>query len=230
MLSRKSIAAATASLLTSAAPVAAEMELSLYLGWQGVDDSTLSGTLPGAVPVNRGMNWDGDPFNTPLYYGGRAMWWMPADLGIGVEGTHTKAYASAADMAALGVNRLELSDGHNILTANVMKRWPEAFTGSPLVPYAGAGVGVAVPHVDVRVIGATGRTHGFETTGPALRGLAGLKYDLTENWALFGEYQITWSDNDITVDPDPAVPGQVAGRLQTEIVTHALNFGVSYSF
>ena len=89
---------------------------------------------------------------------------------------------------------------------------------------------MAIPHVDIQVIGAANRTFDYETTGLALRGLAGLKYDLNERWALFGEYQVTWSDNDITINADPTVPGQLPGQLNTEITTHAVNFGVSYSF
>ncbi|KRS16795.1 outer membrane protein [Roseovarius indicus] len=221
---------ALAALVLLASPAAAEMELSFYLGWQGVSDSNGSGTLPGGAPFNRKFNWDGKPFEAPIYYGGRATWWTSNNFGFGVEGTHTKAYASAGDLAALGLGRLELSDGHNIITANVMKRWPGYFKGSNFTPYLGAGVGLAIPHVDAQVIGATNRTFDYEQTGIALRGIAGMKYDLNDRWALFGEYQITWSDNDITLDADPAVPGQVPGRLSTELTTHAINFGISYSF
>jgi len=171
---------ALAALVMMAAPAAAEVELSLYLGWQGVSDSTGSGTLPGGAPFARKFNWDGKPFEAPLYYGGRAIWWTARDFGFGIEGTHTKAYASAADLAALGLSRLELSDGHNIITANVMKRWPEAFANSGFTPYLGGGVGIAVPHVDAQVIGAANRTFGYEATGLALRGIAGLKYDINE--------------------------------------------------
>lgn len=211
-----------------AAPAAAEFELSFYVGTQSVDSSTGSGYLPGGAPINRSIDWKGKPFSSPFYYGGRAMWWLDNDIGFGLEGTHTKAYASQADMAAIGVSRLELSDGHNILTANVMKRWPGAFEKSPKVtPYVGAGLGVAIPHVDVQVLGSGIRTFGYENTGPAARAIAGLKYDLTENWALFSEYQATWSDNEITIDP---APGQLPGKLNTDLITHAVNVGVSYSF
>jgi lipid A oxidase len=211
-----------------ATPAAAEMELSLYVGIQSVDNSTLSGTLPGAVPFSRSVDWAGKPLENPFYYGGRAIWWMDNNIGFGLEGTHAKAYASSADMAAIGVSRFELSDGHNIITANVMKRWPGAFAKTPrFTPYLGAGVGVAIPHVDVLPIGSPVRTFGYETTGLALRGIAGLKYDLNENWALFSEYQMTWSDNDITIDP---APGQLAGKANVELVTHAVNFGISYNF
>ncbi|MEM9740968.1 MAG: outer membrane beta-barrel protein [Pseudomonadota bacterium] len=224
----RQIQAAIAALFITAAPAAAELELSFYLGWQETNDSTVSGTLPGGVPVNRSVNWSGDSFDAPYYYGGRVIWWTQTDWGFGVEGTHTKAYASVADLAALGLGRFELSDGHNIFTVNAMKRWPGAFATVGLTPYVGGGVGIAVPHVDVQLLGSPFRTYGLEQTGFALRGLAGLKYDLTEDWAIFGEYQFTWSDNDLTVDPTAI--GQIPGELSTEIVTHAINFGVSYSF
>lgn len=226
----KSIKSYLAALLLFATPAAAEIELSFYLGAQGVSESNMSGVLPGGAGVARGMNWEGKPFEAPIYYGARAMWWTQNQIGFGIEGTHTKAYASAADLAFLGLGRFELSDGHNIITANIMKRWPGAFNLGSLTPYAGAGVGVAIPHVDAQVLGVANRTYDYEVTGPAVRGIFGVKYDLNEKWAVFGEYQFTWSDNDITIDPNIAVPGQTPGQFNTEIVTHALNFGISYSF
>lgn len=223
-------AAALTALTAFAAPAAAEFELSLYVGVQSVDESTASGFLPGGAPVNRSVDWEGNPFDAPIYYGGRAMWWTQNNIGFGIEGTHTKAYATAADAAALGLSRLELSDGHNIITANVMKRWPGVFANANWTPYVGGGLGVAIPHVDAQVVGAAQRTFDYETTGLAVRGIAGMKYDINDRWAAFGEYQFTWSDNDITLDPDPTVPGQTPGELNADILTHAVNFGISYSF
>ena len=222
--------AVAAAVLMAASPAAAELELSFYLGAQTATDTTASGALPDGTAFNRKVDWQGKSFDNPYYYGGRAMWWTNSNLGFGIEGTHTKAYASAGDRAAFGVSRLEFTDGHNIFTANVMKRYPDAFGGSRFTPYAGAGVGIAVPHVDIQVIGASNRTHDYEMTGLALRGIAGMKYELNENWSLFGEYQIVWSDNDVTINADPAVPGQPDGKLRTELLTHAVNIGVSYNF
>lgn len=221
---------ASAMIFGLASPALAEIELSFYMGAQGVTESTGSGVLPGGAPVSRKFDWKGKSFDAPIYYGARAMWWMPSDIGFGIEGTHTKAYASGADKAAIGVSRFELSDGHNIFTANVMKRWPGAFASGRLTPYVGGGLGIAVPHVDAQVLGAANRTYDYEYTGPALRGIAGVKYSFNEDWAVFGEYQFTWSDNDITIDADPTVPGQLDGKISTELLTHALNVGISYSF
>lgn len=224
----RTLKAAIAALVVTAVPAAAELELSFYTGWQETESSTVSGTLPGGTPVSSNVSWRGDSFDSPYYYGGRAIWWTQTNWGFGVEGTHAKAYAPDAARAALGLERFELSDGHNIFTINAMKRWPDALAGGRLTPYVGGGLGIAVPHVDILVVGATNRTYDFEQTGLAVRGLAGLKYNITDSWALFGEYQFTWSDNDLTVDAD--TPGEPSGELSTEILTHAINFGVSYSF
>jgi lipid A oxidase len=67
-------------------------------------------------------------------------------------------------------------------------------------------------------------------TGLAVRGIAGMKYELSDSWSLFGEYQIVWSDNDVTINADPAVIGQTDGKLRTELTTHAVNIGISYNF
>lgn len=211
------IVAATAALALSSAPANAEMELSFYTGYQTLPHSDVTGTYPGGGAYYAFIGWEGKSFAPPPYYGARAMWWRDNNLGFGVELTHTKAYAPAAEMPA-GFSRLEFTDGHNILTANMMKRWPGKW--NKLTPYAGFGLGVAIPHVDVTV-GAS-RTYGYQMTGPALRLTAGAKYDLNDRWAMFGEYQFTASKNDATLDG--------GGTLKTRLLTNALNIGISYNF
>ncbi|WP_026758521.1 outer membrane protein [Sediminimonas qiaohouensis] len=212
------IAAATLT-AALAGPAAAEMELSLYSGVQTLPHSNLSGTYPAGGSFSRHVKWNGKSFAAPPYYGARAMWWRPSNIGWGVEFTHAKAYASDADMNALGFSSLEFTDGHNLITVNVMKRWPDRWGG--FTPYAGAGLGVAVPHVDATTTGGS-RTYGYQLTGPAARLTAGAKYDLNDKWAVFGEYQFTYSDNDVDLNG--------GGSMKTTLITNALNFGLSYKF
>ncbi|MEM6891658.1 MAG: porin family protein, partial [Pseudomonadota bacterium] len=145
---KKSVTVFVLPTLLLAGPAAAELELSFYLGIQGVQDSTASGFLPDGTAFSRSIDWEGRSFEAPFYYGGRAIWWLDNGFGFGIEGTHTKAYAPDADAAAIGLARFELSDGHNIFTANVMKRWPDAVLKGLFTPYVGAGIGIALPHVD----------------------------------------------------------------------------------
>ena len=55
-----------------------------------------------------------------------------------------------------------------------------------------------------------------------MRWTAGASYDLNDQWAVFGEYQGTYSMNQIDLDS--------GGSLETDIITNALNLGVSFSF
>lgn len=201
-----------------AAPAMAEMEVSLYLGSQSAPHSTLEGTNAAVGAFSRHVAWEGKSFAPPPYYGARVMWWQQGGLGYGVEFTHTKVYLSDADKTALGFARFELTDGHNIITANIAKRWDNRW--GKLSPYAGLGLGLAIPHVDAN--DGVNRTFGYQYTGPAMRVTAGAKYDINDRWAAFGEYQFVASWN--TAD--------LAGghSAETRLFTNAINFGMSMKF
>lgn len=204
----------------AAAPAVAETELSLYIGWQTAPHSRVEGSDPVAGVFSRAIGWDGKSFEMPPYYGGRITFWRTESFGWGFEATHAKAYMPAADRAALGFDRFELTDGHNIVTVNAQRRWKDRWGG--FTPYVGAGLGVAIPHVDVQATGGGPRTFGYQLTGPAVRLFAGASYDITENWAAFGEYQFTASWNDVDLDS--------GGSFETDLYTNAINLGVSYRF
>jgi lipid A oxidase len=202
-----------------AAPAAAEMEISVYTGHQSLPHSRLTGSNPVVGAFARTVKLDGKSFVMPPYYGVRAMWWRDSGLGFGVEYTHTKAYAPDADKTALGFTRLEFSDGHNVITANVAKRWANKW--GKLTPYVGAGIGIAMPHVDA-LDTAGNKTFGFQYAGPAMRLTAGAKYDINNRWATYGEYQFTASQNNV----DLAGGGNLSARL----ITNAFNVGVMMKF
>ena len=204
----------------AAAPVAAETELSIYTGWQTSPHSRVTGEFPGTgADYDALIGWDGKSFAMPPYYGLRGTWWRSPSLGFALEFTHAKVYAPDDERDALGFDRLEFTDGLNIVTANAMYRWSDAWNS--LTPYVGAGIGVAVPHVDVET--ASGfKTFGYQYTGPAARLIAGVTYDLNERYALFGEYQFTYSNNSADLDG--------GGTLKSDIITNALNIGLSFRF
>lgn len=211
---------AGAALLGSAAPALAEMELSFYTGWQTLPHSRLSGELPnGGGSYDELVGWEGKPFQMPPYYGARATWWRSETLGFGIEYTHTKAYAPDSTKSALGFSRLEFSDGHNVLTANVMRRWQDRW--GEITPYVGAGLGFAFPHVDADHASGS-RTYGFQVTGPAMRLIAGASYPINDRLSVFGEYQFTYSTNEGEFDD--------GGTFKTDIKTNALNVGLSLNF
>ncbi|MFD1341004.1 outer membrane protein [Litorisediminicola beolgyonensis] len=213
-------ATALAPLLALSTPAAAEMELSLYSGVQTSPHSRISGDYPGTgAEIDALIGWEGRSTDAPPYYGVRGTWWRSERLGFGIEFTHTKVYAPDDEKEDAGFEDLEFTDGLNILTANAMYRWPDQW-GS-VTPYVGGGLGISLPHVDVDT--TTGfDTYELQVGGPAMRLTAGASYDLTERLAVFGEYQFTASDNEVELEGD--------GKIESTIITNAVNIGLSLKF
>lgn len=203
-------AVASAALALTALPAAAETVISGYTGWQMAQDSRVR--LPGP---DFDADWKGESLKAPPYWGLRWTNWR-GDWGWGAEVTHAKVKASDGTLDGSGLDRLEFTDGLNIVTVNVQRRWQrDGFT-----PYAGFGIGAAVPHVEVTR--GTDRTYGYQLTGPALRWFAGASRDLNDRWSVFAEYQGTHSRNSADLDG--------GGRLKTDITTHAVNIGLGWRF
>ena len=196
----------------------AETEFSVYLGFQGALGSDVSGDDGAGNEFNFSADWDGNSFQAPPYYGLRGTYWLNEHWGLGAEFTHAKTYASDGTLADSGFERLEFTDGLNILTANAMRRFP---SDQKFTPYLGLGVGVAIPHVEVTPPGGAD-TFEYQLTGFAARAIAGVSYDFSDRWSVFGEYNGTFSMNEADL-----VGG---GTLETNIMTNAVNVGTSFSF
>lgn len=216
---QKVILSLAAVLGLTAGSVAAEIQLDVYGGWQTSPHSRAKGDHPDGGTYNALIGWDGKSFSPPPYYGVRGTWWRTDKTGYSLELTHAKVYAPAGERAAMGFRRFEFSDGHNLLTVNYMRRWPDALEN--ITPYVGAGLGLAIPHVDVLSNGGA-QTYGYQVTGPAARLVAGASYDLNDRWNIFTEYQFTISQNSAKLDG--------GGSLNTRIITNAINFGVGFKF
>ncbi len=205
---------------------AAEFEISGYTGIQEAPHAKVTGNDPSNT-LNSGVldftaGWEGKPFAMPPYYGFRGTWWRTDSLGFGIEYTHSKVYADAETLAAARYDRFELTDGINILTANATYRWNDKWASGAVTPYVGGGLGFTFPHVDIEATDGGPHTWEYQITGAAARLYAGAKYDLSETWAVFGEYQFTYSKQDIDLDN--------GGNVQFNLITNALNVGLSYTF
>ena len=204
-----------------AAPAFAEVELGFYTGIQEAPHSRVEGTDPGGVgPFSFLATWEGRSFEAPPYVGVRATYWTDRNprLGYGIDYSHAKVTADLATRTASGFTQLEFTDGLNTLTANLWYRWPK--DDRKWLPYVGAGAGIAFPGVDVGSVG--GRTFEYQVTGPAVQVVAGIKYNFNDRWGVFGEYKGTYTMNEVDLDN--------GGTLSTDIMTNALNIGVSFSF
>ncbi|WP_435312038.1 outer membrane protein [Primorskyibacter sedentarius] len=216
---KKVILSAALALCMGAGAASAEMELSVYSGWQTAPHSRATGDHPDGGSYDALIGWEGKSFEMPPYYGLRGTWWRDERLGFGLEFTHAKVYAPDSERENIGFDRMEFTDGLNLITVNAYHRWLNRW--DDFTPYVGGGIGLAIPHVDVESAGGE-KTFGYQVTGPAVRVLAGVSYDLSERFAVFGEYQFTYSNNEADLEGD--------GTLETEIKTNALNFGVTLKF
>lgn len=206
-------------LIVSAAPAAAEFEISFYTGVQTSPHSNVSGSDPDGIgDFDFTAGWEGRSGEMPPYYGVRGTWWQSDKWGYALEFNHAKVYADDETLDDEGFDRLEFTDGLNIITLNVLRRWQDV--ERKWTPYIGAGVGVALPHVDVKTSGS--KTFEYQLTGPAVQWIAGVSYPIADSWSVFGEYKGTYSQNEADLDG--------GGDLETNIVTNALNVGVSFNF
>jgi hypothetical protein len=163
---------------------------------------------PGADLTVHAVDWQGKPFDHPIYYGLRAVGWLPASsFGGMIDFTHSKVYApldrkarfsGSKDGAALSpeatigdrFHKLEFTHGHNMLTANVL--WRLAWRSAFIAPYAGIGLGVSLPHTEVQLKGEGTRTYEYQYTGPAAQALFGVELRLP-HVSYFVEYKLTFA-------------------------------------
>lgn len=196
----------------------AEVELSFYGGAQSAPHSDVFIRGDSVIPdQDLFIAWEGRSFEAPPYYGLRATYWRTPTFGYGLDFTHSKIYPAPGELPA-GFDTLEMTDGLNTITLNAYRRWPDGW-GS-VTPYVGGGIGVAIPHVEVDFGGSS--TFGYQVTGPAATLIAGASYPINDSWSVFGEYKGTYSMN--TADLDGG------GTLETDVITNAVNFGVSFNF
>lgn len=193
-------------------PADAEIEISVYGGQQTSHPSTIRSSSLGDDRVN----WNSESFKIPVYYGLRAKRWSEGRLGFGIDFFHAKAIADGPEK--YGYQNLNFSHGLNVLTADI---WYRFDTLGRVTPYVGAGLGVAIPHVEVQPIGGQ-PTAEYQIAGPAATVVIGGALAVGGKWSVFTEYQAAYSQIRARLDS--------GNRLRTEIFTDALNVGVSLRF
>ena len=197
---------------------AQSIEIGVYGGIQSSPHSRITGKhSTSGAQYSELVGWEGKSFDAPIYYGIRTTFWRNDKLGYGAEFTHTKAYAPSNALQNAGFDRLEFTDGHNIITFNINRRWDLG----EFKTYSLVGLGIAMPHVDALPSGGL-HTFEYQYTGPAVRAAVGLSRNLNEDFSIFTEYQFTASDNKVSL--------RNGGTLNTKLLTNAVNVGVSYNF
>jgi lipid A oxidase len=215
---KRALAASICTIMNTPAAAFAEVEVSLYGGVQSAPASDISIRGDDVIANDDfSQDWEGRSADAPVYYGIRATRWQSDTFGYGIDFAHNKIYPKNDDLPA-GYDVLEFTDGINTLTVNAYRRWSGAF--GDVSPYVGGGLGVALPHVEVT--SGTSETFEYQLTGPAATWIAGASYPINDQWSVFGEYKGTFSSNSADLD--------TGGTLETEVVTNAVNLGVSFNF
>jgi len=215
----------------------ADAQLGAYLGPAYTSRSSLNLVQPGGTDMTFGdIAWEGKPFRPPPYYGYRAIYWLSDRYGVMLDFTHIKAIAiknrpgqqsgfkdgdhvpTQAPVSAT-LKRLEFTHGYNLLTLNALRR--ASMRAPNLMPYAGVGLGVAIPHVEVQRADKpqSTRTYEYQITGPALQLLGGIEWRLGRRLSLFVEYKLTCA----------MIRGDLVGggKVTTNLCTHQVPVGIA---
>ena len=187
-----------------------------YFGAPLTHASDMRFVKPGTTDLTaHDIQWDGKPFKSPIYYGLRSVRWNGTGQGVMVDFTHSKTIsqpdqrlqfsgtrngrafpASAAGTARNGdvFKHLEFSHGHNMLTLN--RLWRLGRLTPAIWPYAGAGVGVSLPHTEIQFTDEDQRTYEYQYAGPVGQVLAGVEIRLPRV-SVFIEYKFTLARNSV---------------------------------
>lgn len=195
-----------------------EIELSFYGGAQNAPSSVVTVTGDSVIPDDEfRMGWVGKSLSAPPYYGFRATVWKTPSFGYGLDFAHAKIYPEDGGLPE-GYGFLEFTDGLNTLTVNAYRRWNNAL--GDITPYVGGGLGISIPFVEV-VYGSS-ETFGYQVAGPAATWIAGASYPINDRWSVFGEYKGSYTQNVVDLD--------TGGKLKNDVVTNAVNVGLSFKF
>jgi hypothetical protein len=193
-----------------------------FLGHPWTRPSTVVLTLPDrqtAIEID-GVEYRGESFTSPQYYGYRITWipdtrrWM----GIEAEVIHAKVFAEtgrvvhirgtlrgAASDASLPlssiVQRLAMSHGLNFIFANVALRrgfGPVDSQGTRrYVAVVRAGAGPTIAHAE-STVDHVNRDQ-YESGGLGAQAAGGLEVTVWRGLAVLGEYKFTWATPDLDV-------------------------------
>lgn len=146
-----------------------------YMGASATSPNTLTVTPASGAPVTvPDVDYKGEAFRSPWYYGLR-VGWLPAEsrgVGYEVEWTHAKAIAGI-DPRAFALNAFQQSHGLNFLLGNVAYRFSQGCGGRCTAVVRG-GAGVSIPHVESTFLNA--HQEQYQYGGPAWQAGAGVEY------------------------------------------------------
>jgi len=228
----------------SPAHARADWIVSAFGGVAHTQSSTMDLSLPtqGTQLTLTDVDYRGQSFQSPQYYGLRGTWIPNGHRWLGIEGewVHAKVYAEVeGNVHARGtlrgvpidatiplssiVNRVSMSHGLNFILANVSARHgfgPMDATGAHrLVGVVRAGAGPTLPHAESQIDNVYFEQ--YEGGGLGVQVGAGMEFSFWHSLGAIGEYKFTWASPDIDV---------AGGQAKIPSRTHHFAFGIQYRF
>jgi|SRR5215510_8282084 len=222
----------------------ADWHVSGFLGVAHTLTSTMDLTLPaqGTQLQLVDVEYRGESFRSPQYYGVRGTWIPRGHRWMGIEGEwiHAKVYTQVdRDVRVQGtlrgvpidavvplssiVNRVSMSHGLNFILANFSVRkgiGPTDASGAHrIVAVARAGAGPTMPHAESQIDDVYFEQ--YEGGGLGVQVGGGAEFSLWRGIGALAEYKFT------SASPEIEVAG---GEAKIPSRTHHLAFGIQYSF
>ena len=235
--------AATCICTAGAVPADAQWVIGGYLGAARTISSALSVAQPtaGTDVTFASVDYDGESFTPPVYYGYRIGYFLPQVpwLGVEAEFIHLKAYARTDALTrASGRDRgmpvdrdvpirdilesFSISHGLNFALVNVVARRPlggRAGAAARVALLGRLGIGPTIPHAESQIGGIS--REGYEIGAPGLHLAGGVEVRMWRELAAMTEYKLTRTDQNVAIHE-----GQAHGRF----TSHHGVFGLAWHF
>lgn len=242
-LSRAFVATMVTVLVVGLPSVAhADWIAAAYLGHAWTRSSTVTLALPETAVEIGGVEYRGESFRSPQYYGYRITWIPDAHSWIGVEAefVHAKVFAEgdrlvrfkgtlnganidAAMPLSSVVQRLAMSHGLNFIFANVVLRRElgsvDASGTRRFAIVARVGAGPTVPHAETTVENVN--RDQYESGGLGAQVAGGFEAMVWKRLALLAEYKFTTATPELELD---------GGTITVPARSHHLVGGFAYRF
>ncbi len=222
--------------------VSAESYVGGYIGAAHTQNSSLILNQPATASsiVFHAIQYEGNSFQSPLYYGFRGGQFFTRHFGVEAEFVHLKVFAKVDHtVQATGtlhgapsnapvvmntiVQRFSISHGNNLLLANAVVR--QDFLRSPdeklgrLVLTARTGVGATLPHAESTIFGVADEH--YQVGRLALQVAAGAEFRLWRHLYGMAEYKFTRNRQRVDV---------VGGTAESLLLSHHVVTGVEVHF
>jgi len=191
-------------------------------GWNHLEDMSAHGST-GGLQASDTYN-EGYIFGGALGYG-----WGPLRLELGLDYRHNSVdKVNVGNVGAFGGTRGSFNGGGSVTSVigmvNGLYDLPWRTSMVPgLVPYIGAGVGLAGLNFNSVKAGSVKVIDDSDTV-PAIQAIAGLRYNLNDNWGLGLEYRFLNGFH-------PNLKDTTGNRLSTsDYRTHSILLSVTYMF